>query len=115
MTGYKEPPKEHAFKPGNKANPGGKPIGARNRLQGKFLNQLADDFELYGKSAIVEMRETDPSAYIRCVASLMPKELEVTKPLDELSDDELAKSIRTLKQYLGLESTGDGGEEEDIE
>ena len=112
MTGYKELPPGAGFKPGQSGNPGGKAVGTRNRLQGKFLNQLADDFELHGKSAIVEMRETDPSAYIRCVASLMPKELEVTKPLDELSDDELVRSIATLKQYLNLENAGDGSEEE---
>ena len=112
MTGYKDPPKEHQFKKGSNPNPGGKPVNARNKLQGSFLTKLAADFDKEGKSAIVNMREKDPSSYIRCIASLMPKELEVTKPLDDLTDDDLYKAIRTLKQHLGLEDAGDGSEEE---
>lgn len=115
MTGYKELPPNAGFKKGQSGNPGGKPIGARNKLQGAFLNTLAEDFEKDGKQAIIDMRINEPAQYIRCVASLMPKELEVTKPLDDLTDDELARAIATLKQFFDSEGIGDRGEEEKSE
>lgn len=79
VVGYKSPPVETQFKPGNLANPGGKPVKSRNRLQGAFLRALADDFEEHGPAALVAMRKEKPSDYIRVVASLMPKELEVMR------------------------------------
>lgn len=88
------------FAPGETGNPGGKPVGARNRLQGKFLAELADDFEAEGKTAIVKMRETDPSAYIRAIASLMPKEMEIRRPLEELTDDDIAAGIAALSKLV---------------
>jgi hypothetical protein len=93
-------------------NPGGKPVGARNRLQGKFLNALADDFEEHGVAAIARMREEDPSAYVRAVASLMPKELEIKRPLEELSDDDLATAIDALRSFVATQGTGQGSRAE---
>ena len=57
-VGYKKPPVEKQFQPGNRGNPGGKPVGSRNRLQGDFMLALANDFAKEGKRAIVEARET---------------------------------------------------------
>ena len=95
------------FKPGVSGNPGGKPLGARNRLQGDFLRALADDFEQHGRRAIVRMREEDPSAYVRTVASLMPKELEVKRPLEHLSDEELLAAVEALRAMLAQQAAAD--------
>jgi hypothetical protein len=94
------PPEETRFKAGQSGNPGGKPKGARNRIQGSFLNALADDFDVYGKAAIVEAREKDAMGYIRTVASLLPKQVEDVKPLEELTDDELTAGIALLRARL---------------
>jgi len=99
-VGYKKPPVEHQFKPGNLANPGGKPVGARNRLQGDFLRELSEDFAENGKTAIIQCRTEKPDVYIKVVASLMPKELEIKRPLEELSDDELASLVDVLRTSL---------------
>jgi hypothetical protein len=96
------------MKPGETRNPGGKPVGARNRIQGAFLNQLADDFDAHGKQAIVEMRERDPSSYIRAIVALMPKELEIKRPLEEMSDDELAAGVAALQSFLAAQGAGEG-------
>ena len=85
------------WQPGQSGNPGGKPKGARNRLQGKFLNALADDFEEHGKKAIEACRAQDPSAYVRAIVALMPKELEISRALDDFTDDELAAALATLR------------------
>lgn len=87
------------FAPGNLANPGGKPIGARNRLQGKFMNALADDFDKHGTAAIRSCRAEDPGKYLAIIASIMPKELEISRPLDDITDEQLdaaAAAIRAI-------------------
>jgi len=87
------------FAVGNNANPGGKPAKSRNRLQGTFLRTLADDFEVNGKQAIVTMRLEKPAEYIKVIASLMPKEVEITTtPLDEMTDDQIDQALAALKQ-----------------
>jgi hypothetical protein len=62
-----------SFKPGNPG--GGRPLGARNRLTEAFIQAIAFDFSKNGADAIRSVRETDPSTYIRVVASLVPKQL----------------------------------------
>lgn len=100
--------KAHAFKPGQSGNPGGKPAGARNRLQGRFLNALADDFEEHGKRAIERCREEDPAAYMRAIVALMPKELEITRPLDELSDEQLDAALAAVAAICAARDPGTG-------
>lgn len=94
------PPKETQFKPGQSGNPAGKPVAARNRLQGAFVNALADDFEANGKEAIVLAREKDPMGYVKAVASLMPKQFEQSQPLEDLTDAELTAGIALLRSKL---------------
>jgi hypothetical protein len=88
------------FKPGQSGNPGGKAVGARTKLQGKFLHALADDFEAHGVKAIKDMREQDPGRYVQVVAALMPKQVEETKPLDEINDEQLAAAIAILREQI---------------
>lgn len=95
------PPPEHArFQAGQSGNPGGKPKAARNRLQGGFLNALADDFDKHGKKALEDAREKDPMGYIKAIASLMPKQVEQSQPLDDLTDAELTAGIALLRARL---------------
>lgn len=95
------PPPEHAqFAPGESGNPGGKPKAARNRLQGAFLNALADDFDKNGKDAIVRAREEDPMGYVKAVAALMPKQVEQSQPLEDMTDVELVAAIAWLRSRL---------------
>ena len=91
------------FSPGQSGNPGGKPVAARNKLQGDFVKALADDFAMHGEKAIQEMRKNDPSGYIRIIASLMPKEFEAQRPLDEFADDELDAAITTIRAILAAQ------------
>lgn len=91
------------YKAGETGNPGGKPVGARNRLTKYFLNALADDFEAHGKDAIRECRETKPEAYIKAIAALCPKEIEVKRPLEEMNADELLNAVRALESFLATQ------------
>ncbi len=55
----------------------GRPPGNRNQLTSAFIAKLADDFEANGRAAIERCRNDDPSAYLRLVASLAPKNVAV--------------------------------------
>jgi len=54
-----------------------KPQSVRAGLQTKFLYDLAEDWRLHGIEAIRNMRAEKPSEYVKVVASLMPKEVEL--------------------------------------
>ena len=100
IVGYKQPPVANQFKPGQSPNPGGKPAGARNRLHGDFMRALSEDFAAHGRSAIVACRTEKSDVYVKIVASLMPKELAITRPLEGLTDDELEACIALLRENL---------------
>jgi len=89
------------FQKGQVANPKGKGAGTRDTLQRSFLKALAEDFEEHGISAIQAARQEDPMGYIRLVASLIPREVEVQGPLEGVSDDELADMIEYLRSMVG--------------
>ncbi len=103
------------FKPSVSGNPGGKPVGARNRIQGAFLNALADHFDKYGKRAIERACEDDPLGYVKAVAGLMPKQFEQTQPLEDLTDEQIIAGIALLRSGL-TQSAGNGaGETETLQ
>lgn len=99
------------FVPGVSGNPAGKPKGARTKLGEMFLEALRDDFEANGVVAIVKVREDRPQDYLRVIASLMPKDLNLNvNNLDAATDDELVQRLRDLESvirpFLGIEGSG---------
>ena len=96
------------FQPGVSPNPGGKPAGARNRLQGDFMRELCEDFSQNGRAAIIACRTEKPDVYVKVIASLMPKELEIKRPLEELSEDELIAGVDALRSFLTSKGAGIG-------
>jgi hypothetical protein len=80
--------RNRGFQPGNKLGPG-RPTGSRDKLTRSFLHSVAETFERKGQKALDRLAEDDPGAFIRVVASLMPKQLTVSSsPLDALSEEE---------------------------
>lgn len=68
----------HLQKPGMPSlNPAGRPKGSRNKLGEVFLRAMLEDFEENGESAIQDCRKDDPATYVRVIASLLPKELNI--------------------------------------
>lgn len=96
------------WKPGQSGNPAGRPKGTRNKLQTDFFTALSADFAEHGKGAIEAVRKDDPSAYVKVVASLMPKELTITQPLQELTDEQLDAAVATVRAILDAKGSGNG-------
>jgi hypothetical protein len=87
-------------------NPGrAKRNGARDRLSAAFLTTLADDFDAHGKEVVEKVRTEDPATYLRVMAGVLPKELEVSRPLD-IGDAELVELIAVIR--AGLVTKDDG-------
>ena len=83
------------FKPGQSGNPAGRPRGSRNKVSEKLLEALAIDFDDHGKEVIEKVRVERPADYLKIVASLVPKQMEIddlraSRRAEDLSDNGLA-------------------------
>lgn len=95
------------LRPGSVLNPRGRPKGSRNRLAEDFLSALQRDFAEHGRSALEACRREEPAAYIRTIASLLPKELHVrTSALDGMSHDQLLRLADTLQAAIEAAKQG---------
>lgn len=101
-TGGKQIPPT-AFKPGQSGNPAGRPKGARNKLGEDFIQALAEDFRDGGVEAIRKMRTEKPNEYVKVVASLLPKHVEVKDVgLDDAERDELASLLHAVREARAI-------------
>lgn len=90
---------------------GGRPKGARNKLGEAFLDALHEDFNEHGQAAIVQVRTEKPDQYLKVIASILPRDLNVNiNPNDEMTDEQLIERIRSLdaaiRPFLDLEGAG---------
>jgi hypothetical protein len=84
-----------------RAKTGGRTKGARNKISASFLETLAADFEEYGAAAIKIMRIERPTEYVKVVASILPREFEITENrLMEIDDDTLDIMLDYAKRRL---------------
>lgn len=67
----------------------------RRRLSERFAADLLADFERHGKDAIEACRVEKPDAYLKVVASLLPKEVHVG-PTDGMTMEQLNAEIMRL-------------------
>ena len=63
---------------------------------------LLRDFSQHGEKAIAKVRRTQPAAYLKILALLVPREhkVEHSNPLKELTDEQLARSIEILEEMI---------------
>ncbi len=69
------PRSDTQFKKGHKGP--GRPKGSKNKITKAFLKALTEDFAEHGVEVIKLLREKDPGLYLRIVAQLIPKDIDV--------------------------------------
>lgn len=103
------------FKPGQSGNPAGRPKGARSKLGEAFLEDLYSSWEAQGKEVIERVIATKPEQYLKVIASILPKDLNVNiNNMDDLTDEQLIQRIRSLdsaiRPFLDAQGAGDTAE-----
>jgi hypothetical protein len=65
-----------------------------------FVETLHENFRERGADAIRVCRIEDPTAYLKVIASILPRELVVESAAADLSDEELEAMIANLKAQM---------------
>jgi hypothetical protein len=95
------------FLPGNNGG-AGRPKGSRNQLGEAFIADLYAHWQIHGAEAIEKMYAKNPADYVKVVASILPKDVNMNvSPFEHMTDAELNASIkRQLADAAGREGSG---------
>lgn len=103
---------ETQFKPGH-PKLGGRVKGARNKLSADFLSALSRIFDEHGEAAMRIAAIEEPMQFLKVIASVLPKEFEITDGrLKELSDEEIDAAIEFAQRALAERSSRAAGGKE---
>src|SRR5215471_15532616 len=94
------------FAPGWSGNPGGSLEATRRSFNKDFLLALAADFKKHGAAAIEKVRKTQPAAYMKICALLVPREMKVERSggLKAMSDEQITAAIEAIEGFLARRS-----------
>jgi hypothetical protein len=84
--------------------------GSRNKLSEEVICALLRDFREHGQKAIAKVRRTQPAAYLKVLALLVPREhkVEYSNSLKNWTDEELEAGIDLVKQMLESRAAASG-------
>jgi hypothetical protein len=88
------------FVSGHKAAGPGRPVGSRSRLGEAFLSDLRDCWERHGAMALARCAAEEPAQFVRVVASLMPRDVNLNVAVDA---GDFAMKFRQAVELLGNE------------
>jgi hypothetical protein len=66
------------FKPGVSGNLSGRPRGSRNRIAGRFLDDVTEVWEAHGKEALITAIKREPMQFSKMVAGILPTQIVAT-------------------------------------
>ena len=74
----------------------------RRSFNKDFLLALAADFKKHGAAAIEKVRKTQPAAYMKICALLVPREMQVehSGSIKAMSDQQIEDAIATIKAMM---------------
>lgn len=85
--------KDTRIKPGEVRNPHGRPKGSRHKLGEDFLRKLQQDFASHGEEVIQKVRGERPQDYLKVVASILPKEIELGEEMQQFVSEITRKVV----------------------
>jgi len=84
------------------------PVGSRHRqqLNSEFLAVLLRDLRQGGPKAIERVRRTEPAAYLKILALLIPREhkVEHRNLVASMTDEELDAAIEAIQKMLATQT-----------
>ena len=87
----------------------GRPKGSRNKLGEAFLADMLADWEVHGRAVIETVRAEKPDQYLKVVAGVLPKEMNLrVNDFDDLTDDQLARQLASIATQLANAGFGIG-------
>jgi hypothetical protein len=91
--------KSGRFLPGNSGNGGRKP-GSRNRLGEQFVEDLRQCWQERGAEALRRCAEEEPAQFVRVVASLLPKDVNINANVG-VNAQSVLETFRAAVEALG--------------
>jgi hypothetical protein len=90
------------WQPGVSGNPAGRLRGSRNALSEEVICALLRDFRQHGQKAVARVRRTQPAAYLKILALLVPREMKVehTGGVKAMTDEQLEAGIEAITAML---------------
>src|SRR6185312_2833005 len=93
--------RKYHFKPGQSGNPTGRPRGSRSKISEAFIAALNEDFAQHGVAVIERVRTEKPAEYLKIVASLVPRDINLNPPgIEDMTDDELHESLEQVRTVV---------------
>jgi hypothetical protein len=93
------------FLTGNRG--GGRKVGSRNRLGEQFITDLYQEWSNSGAEALKKMATEEPGAFVKVVASILPRELDATLTVEHVElfaqARNFAEAFRLAQRYIGAE------------
>ena len=77
-----------------------KPSTIRLSIGRAFLESLEQDFWEYGPALITRLRDRRPLDYLKLIIALLPDEALIEKSIEDMTDEELATAIDTLRPIV---------------
>ena len=98
------------FAPGWSGNPGGSLEATRRSFNKDFLLALAADFKKHGAAAIEKVRKTQPAAYMKICALLVPREMKVEHAdrVKAMTDEQIEGAIAAIEAWMAAQKAGEG-------
>src|SRR5499426_1543844 len=87
-------------------NPGGSLEATRRSFNKDFLLALAADFKKHGAAAIEKVRKTQPAAYMKICALLVPREMkpEHSGGVKAMTDEQIEDAIAAIKTWMAAQA-----------
>jgi hypothetical protein len=90
------------FQRGFSGNPGGNRHRTRHLLNQEFMQALLLNFRHQGKKAIEKVARNQPAAYLKILALLVPREMQIehTNRIKQMTDEEIEQAIEAIETLL---------------